>query len=77
MAAGVPTVYFGVLQLPDVVPASKPLARTLREIHEALSNALLAVVALHVAAVVKHHWIDRDETLARMVPWAVRRGTDA
>lgn len=76
-AAGVPTVYFGVLQLPDVVPASKPLARTLREIHEALSNALLAVVALHVAAVVKHHWIDRDETLARMVPWVVRRGTDA
>jgi cytochrome b561 len=76
-AAGVPTVYFGIWQLPDLVSASKPLARYFRDVHEALSNALLAVVALHVAAALKHHWVDRDETLLRMLPWTVRRGTGA
>jgi len=76
-ATGVPTVYLGVWQLPDLVAASKPLARSLREVHEALSNALVAVVALHAAAALKHHWIDRDETLARMLPWAARWRTGA
>jgi cytochrome b561 len=76
-ATGVPTVYFGVLQLPDLVAASKPLARLFREVHEVLNNALLAVVALHVLAAAKHHWVDRDATLARMLPWAERRGSDA
>jgi cytochrome b561 len=74
-ATGVPTVYLGLWQLPDLVSASKPLARTLREIHAALGNALLAVVALHVAAALKHHWVDRDDTLWRMWPWVARRGT--
>jgi len=72
-ASGVPTVYLGLWQLPDLVAASKPAAKLFREIHEVLSNVLLAVVALHVAAALKHHWFDGDDTLRRMWPWAGRR----
>lgn len=76
-ATGVPTVYLGMWQLPDLVAASRPLGRVLKEVHENMSNVLLAVVALHVVAALKHHFVDRDETLRRMWPWATRRGVGA
>jgi cytochrome b561 len=36
--------------------------------HEALANALLFVVAAHVAAALWHHFIRRDGTLRRIIP---------
>ena len=68
-AAGFPVVYFGVLPLPDLVAKDKALADTLKWLHYALNKALLALVALHVAAAVKHHVLDRDEVLTRMLPF--------
>lgn len=65
-AAGFPVVWFGVLPLPDWVPVDPDLARTLKEIHEWLNWSLAGFVGLHVAAALKHHWIDRDGLLARM-----------
>lgn len=67
-AAGFPIVWFGVLPLPDWVPVSKPLADVLKEAHEVLSLSLGGLVVLHVAAVVKHQWLDRDGLLDRMLP---------
>jgi len=65
-AAGFQTVWFGVLPLPDLVAKSRPLFEALKEVHEALGNLLALVVALHVAGALKHHFIERDATLARM-----------
>jgi cytochrome b561 len=67
-AAGVPIMWFGVLQLPDFVPVDKALARDFKELHEAFAWALMVMVALHVAAALKHQFIDRDGLLARMWP---------
>lgn len=67
-AAGFPIVWFGVLPLPDWVPVSKPLADALKEVHEVLSLSLGGLVVLHVVAVIKHQWIDRDGLLDRMLP---------
>lgn len=67
-AAGFPVVLFGVLPLPDWVPVSKPLADVLKEAHALLSLSLGALVVLHVAAVIKHQWLDRDHLLDRMLP---------
>ena len=33
-----------------------------------LADGLIALVGLHVAAALKHHWIDRDGLLRRMLP---------
>lgn len=73
-AAGIPVVYFGVLQLPDLVAKNKELLETMKSVHYVLNYALLAIVLLHVAAALKHHYVDRDDVLARMLPPLKPRG---
>jgi cytochrome b561 len=36
---------------------------------------MLGVVILHVAAALKHHMVDRDEVLQRMLPFLKKRST--
>lgn len=67
-AAGFPIVYFGVLQLPDLVSASPELAKAIKPWHAYSAYALAVLVVMHVAAVVKHQVIDRDGLLNRMLP---------
>lgn len=71
-AKGFPTVWFGVLPLPDLVDKDEVLGKQLKQIHERLNWGMLLLVALHVAAALKHHWHDRDATLTRMAPWIKR-----
>jgi cytochrome b561 len=44
----------------------------LEDLHEVLFNVLAALAALHVAAALKHHFIDRDGVLRSMLPWPQR-----
>lgn len=67
-AAGFPIVWFGVLPLPDFVPKDKALADTFKQLHQLAAYGLAALVLAHVAAALKHHFIDRDGLLARMWP---------
>jgi cytochrome b561 len=71
-AGGFQTVWFGVLPLPDLLAKDRALFDTLKEVHEALNYTLLSLVSVHVAAVIKHQWIDRNAIWHRMTPW--RRG---
>lgn len=68
LAAGVPVVYLGVLPLPVLIGADAELKPILKQIHYALNMALLGGFALHVLASLKHHFIDRDGVLKRMLP---------
>lgn len=72
-AKGVPVVYLGLVQLPDLVGKDKALGDTLQEVHEALNFGLLALAGMHVAAALKHHFLDKDTTLLRMLPFGSRR----
>lgn len=67
-AAGFPIVVFGVLPLPDFVSPDKALAEAIKPLHATLAFVLAGVVVLHVAAALKHHFIDRDGLLDRMRP---------
>jgi cytochrome b561 len=67
-AAGFPVVLFGVLPLPDFVPADKALAQLIKPWHGNLAWALAALVLLHVAAAIKHQVVDLDGLLGRMWP---------
>lgn len=69
-AFGFQVVYFGVIPIPDLLAKDKALAEQLRMLHESFNLLMLFVVALHVAAALKHHFIDRDDILARMLPLA-------
>jgi len=65
-AAGFPVVWFGVLALPDFVAPDKALAASLKTVHALLAYTLAALVAVHVAAAIKHQLVDHDGLLARM-----------
>ncbi|WP_255989941.1 cytochrome b [Chitinolyticbacter albus] len=67
-AKGFPVVLFGVLPLPDFVPKSEVLGEVLEQAHEIVAYTMLVLIGLHVAAALKHHFIDRDTTLKRMLP---------
>ena len=65
-AAGFPIVLFGQIPLPDFVSPSKELAAAIKPWHGWLAKTLAALVLLHVAGALKHHFLDRDGLLRRM-----------
>jgi len=67
-AKGFQTVWFGVLPLPDLLPKDKALGEQLELIHKSLNFLMAFVVGGHVLAALKHHYIDRDDVLIRMLP---------
>jgi cytochrome b561 len=67
-AAGFPIVWFGVLPLPDWVPANPQLAETLKPLHGWSAWMLTGLVAMHVGAALKHQLLDKDGLLLRMWP---------
>lgn len=67
-AKGVKTVWLGILPLPDLVAKDKALGHILSNVHTALNYTLLVLVLLHIAAALKHHFVDRDDVLLRMLP---------
>jgi cytochrome b561 len=69
-SAGVSVVWFGVLALPDLVPRDRGLFAVLRATHYTLALLLIMLVALHVAAVVRHDLLRRDGIFRRMSPFA-------
>lgn len=66
-AKGFQTVWFGVLPLPDLVGKDKELGDLLLEVHKLLNFLLLGSVIAHTGAALKHHFIQHDDILARMV----------
>ncbi len=65
-AKGFPVVYFGVWQMPDLVIKNKELADLFKALHEGSNIALMLLVGLHIAAALKHHWLEKDRLLQRM-----------
>lgn len=67
LAAGFKVVYLGLYPLPVLMepnPALKPILKTL---HYVLNMGLAALVSVHVLAVIKHHFFDRNDILKRML----------
>ena len=73
-AKGFQTVYFGVLPLPDLMQKNKELGDLLETVHTSLNYGLAALVVAHLGAALKHHLLDRDDVLSRMLPFLARKG---
>ena len=67
-AAGIPVVYFKLVQLPTFIGPNPELKPILKELHEVLTTILLVIVSLHVAAALKHLFINKDGIFQRMLP---------
>jgi cytochrome b561 len=69
-AANFPLVVWGVLPLPALIGTDEALGETLAEVHEIVARVLLVLIALHVAAALRHHFLLKDDVLRRMLPAA-------
>ena len=66
-AKGFQTVWFGVLPIPDLLSKDKDLGNLLVIVHQTLNFSFLALLTLHISAALKHHFIDKDMILRRML----------
>ena len=67
-AKGFQTVYFGVIPLPDLLDKNKELGEALTLVHKFLNYTMIGIVIAHAAAALKHHFVDKDDILRRMLP---------
>lgn len=67
-AKGFQTVWFGVLPIPDLIGKDKATGDLLQQAHMILNLILILTLAGHIGAALKHHFIDRDDILTRMLP---------
>ena len=67
---GAPISMFGLFNFPALPVAwDKATRDVLHDLHELTATAMLVLFVLHVGAALKHQFIDRDRTLARMLPF--------
>ena len=67
------TTLFGVIPWPHLppfeqLPNKAEIADAFHEYHELASSVLIAIVLAHVGAALKHHFVDKDVVLSRMLP---------
>ena len=62
-----PLDWFGLFPIP-YLPISDSAAHLGHELHEVVGLGMAGLVALHVAAALRHHFLLRDGVLARMLP---------
>jgi cytochrome b561 len=67
-ASGFQTVYLWLVPIPDLLSKDKALADALRLAHKSINYTMAAVIVVHAAAALKHHFIDKDDVLRRMLP---------
>lgn len=71
---GFPTEFFFLFDWPDLPVAESEAAEEFWvEIHELLAKLTIGLLVLHVAGALKHHLMDKDRTLFRMLPSALSR----
>ena len=66
-ADGQPVVVFKLFHIPAVFTGIENQEDVAGEIHQWLTMTLIVLVSLHALAALKHHFINRDSTLRRML----------
>ncbi|MEO1014383.1 MAG: cytochrome b [Pseudomonadota bacterium] len=79
LADSVPTKLFGVIPWPHLpffsgVADRETLSESIAGMHEFFAFATLALMALHVCAALRHHFVQKDAVLTRMIPFLRPRG---
>ena len=74
----VPTFLFGVVPIPHLpgfedVADRKAVAEQFIELHALAAYLMIGLVGLHIAAALKHQFVNRDNVLARMLPFLRRQ----
>lgn len=65
-ADGQPLMFFWTIAFPAIVQGDG-LADIAGDVHEILAYVLIGLACIHALAALKHHFIDKDDTLRRML----------
>jgi cytochrome b561 len=68
-ASGFPTPLFKIMTVPNLIAPNKSLQDLFGQVHEVLAMAFIAIFVLHLAGALKHHFLVKDRTLVRMLPF--------
>jgi cytochrome b561 len=68
-AADFPLKWFGLFRIPQIVGPNEGLQDIAELVHFTLSWTILAVLALHIVAALRHHFVMKNEVLLRMLPF--------
>ncbi len=68
-ASGFPLQWLKLFNLPSIAAKDAALAELAIDAHELMFWVLVAVFVAHVAGALYHHFIERDNTLLRMLPF--------
>ena len=73
-AWGLPTIWFGLFEWPHLPVLStmenkEALNDVAGEAHEILAWIAITLICMHIGAALKHHVINRDDVLTRMLPF--------
>ncbi len=71
----IPTKLFWTVPWPDLpfIPESKDLEALLKGLHRNIGKLTIVLIALHIGAALKHHFIGKDHVLASMLPFVKPR----
>jgi cytochrome b561 len=75
-ALNLPVVYLGLIYIPSPFGVDPALGEAMKIVHHTLALVLLALVSLHIAAALYHHFVRGDDILRRMLPWCSRLRAD-
>jgi cytochrome b561 len=64
----VPTRFFNLFVIPNIASPNSSLFAAAVLAHKVAAWMIAPLVALHTAGALKHHFIDRDDVLERMLP---------
>lgn len=67
--AGARTVAFFGWELPKLIADNPALRGPVHSFHEWLGNAVYFLIGVHVLASLWHHYVSKDDTLRRMLPF--------
>ena len=59
---------FNWISIPSLLNNIDNLENIAGDIHEILAFTLISIAGVHALAALKHHFIDKDSTLKRMLP---------
>jgi cytochrome b561 len=66
-AEGADIRFFDLFKLPALLSMGGEQTEIAEEIHEFATTALIVVTSLHMLAAIKHHFINKDRTLIRIL----------